>query len=482
MAKSLQCTVEELNHLKSSIAYMKKKYNMDPSLSDVNLSSCNSTLQDQGLEFDMFNFSIAEVCSILKAQQQDNSHMSPVAESIFMVVYAVLIMTGLATNVAVIFAIARRSKIQTPRNLYIINLTVSDISLCLVCMPFTLVNLISKQWTMGETLCKLVPTLQGANIMVSTTTISTIAIDRYINIVRHTPLHAGAVIDRSQKRRVVFSLAFVWILSLVSVLPFIFYQKVVDFKVVDSLVLYKICIEVWPSVMLKRAYFGYILLMMYFIPIVVLSVVHTSIAKFLQKHATWQNVVQEAGSSTDAQKVVSGRVSREMVRNRKTTTILFVIAQALFAVSWLPHYILSIIVEVKPLFFPTEKLYIATAICHAIAMSTAITNPIVYGWMNTNIRRELIAMLPSALIRCCCKKLSNDRKQRSGADLILRSGQEVRPSSMNPFGENTSEIEQRIVVHGSSKEDRPTMLMVPRGPLTSSATRATASTQLVSDL
>ncbi|XP_059474169.1 neuropeptide Y receptor type 5-like isoform X2 [Neocloeon triangulifer] len=411
MAKSTQCTEEELNHLISTIASSKK--DMDPALADELLSSCNATLQAQGLMdassgFGLFNFSLAEVCSILKEQQQDNSHMSETAELIFMVVYGVLIITGLATNLAVIFAVARSSKIQTPRNLYIVNLTVSDISLCLVCMPFTLISLISKQWTMGETLCKLVPTLQGANIMVSTTTISTIAIDRYINIVRHTPLNAGAVIDRSQRRRIILSLAFVWLLSLASVLPLVFYQKVEDFAV-DSLVLYKMCIEEWPSIPLKRAYLVYILLMMYFIPIVVLSVVHTSIAKFLQNHATAQNVAFEGSSQSDAAQIVaSGRVSREMARNRKTTTILVVIA-ALFAISWLPHYILSIIVEVKPLIFPTEKLYIATAICHTIAMSTAITNPIVYGWMNTNIRRELIGMLPSALIQCCCKKLSADR-------------------------------------------------------------------------
>lgn len=82
---------------------------------------------------------------------------------------------------------------------------------------------------------------------------------------------------------------------------------------------------------------------------------------------------------------------------------LFFFLQALFAVSWLPHYVLGVIVDAKPLLISTENVYIATAVCHLIAMSSAISNPIVYGWLNNNIRRELMTVLPPCLLRCCRK-------------------------------------------------------------------------------
>ena len=101
-----------------------------------------------------------QVCSILLAPQQVDSHMSPRAQVVLMVAYGVMITAGLVCNAAVIMVVVRRSQIQTPRNLFIVNLTVSDITLCLVCMPFTLIALIHNKWVLGETLCKLVPALQ----------------------------------------------------------------------------------------------------------------------------------------------------------------------------------------------------------------------------------------------------------------------------------------------------------------------------------
>lgn len=54
-------------------------------------------------------------------------------------------------------------------------------------------------------------------------------------------------------------------------------------------------------------------------------------------------------------------------------------------------------------------LYVALAACHVIAMTSAVSNPIVYGWLNSNIRREFLHLLPA---RCACathRRSSNDR-------------------------------------------------------------------------
>lgn len=68
----------------------------------------------------------------------------------------------------------------TPRNLYIVNLAVADLGLCLLVMPFTLVSMLRTRWTLGALLCKLVPVAQGTNITVSAGTISAIALDRSV--------------------------------------------------------------------------------------------------------------------------------------------------------------------------------------------------------------------------------------------------------------------------------------------------------------
>lgn len=72
----------------------------------------------------------------------------------------------------------------------------------------------------------------------------------------------------------------------------------------------------------------------------------------------------------------------------------------LFVLSWLPLSVFSLTADV--LYPPDtlgqvspQRLYVAFAVCHVIAMSSAVSNPVVYGWLNSNIRKELLQILQS---------------------------------------------------------------------------------------
>ena len=99
---------------------------------------------------------------------------------------------------------------RTPKNLYVLNLGVSGLATCLICIPPTLIQcLYGGKWYFGLIACKLVPTVQGTNILVSTGnvilpqkgqmlktihcfipgTITAIAVDRWVSI---TSSHGGS--------------------------------------------------------------------------------------------------------------------------------------------------------------------------------------------------------------------------------------------------------------------------------------------------
>ena len=60
-----------------------------------------------------------------------------------------------------------------------------------------------------------------------------------------------------------------------------------------------------------------------------------------------------------------------------------------FALSWLPMTAFTLLVEFHPgVVTSASTLYLAFALCHLAAMSTAVSNPLLYGWLNTNFRRE----------------------------------------------------------------------------------------------
>ena len=65
-------------------------------------------------------------------------------------------MAGIITNLSVCWVVVRNSQARTARNLFVINLAISDISVCLITMPFTMLRLINlPSWNYGDGLCRL---------------------------------------------------------------------------------------------------------------------------------------------------------------------------------------------------------------------------------------------------------------------------------------------------------------------------------------
>ncbi|KAG8307197.1 hypothetical protein J6590_028472 [Homalodisca vitripennis] len=247
-----------------------------------------------------FNFSIHEAFQILQEHKSRDRNVDGLTEVILICIYGFLMVSGLSANLIVSFVVARRPQMHTPRNLYIVNLTVSDMTLCLICMPFTLVSILSRQWTLGLALCKLVPVIQGTNIMVSVGTITVIALDRYLTIVRGQE-------GTNSRRRVITSIVMVWLVSALATLPVAFYQ-VVEPLMFHRVVLYETCLERWPSQQLKISYAAAVLLVQAVIPALVVCVVHARIASYLHAHARTQKDRR--------------RALREIKRNRRTTLLL----------------------------------------------------------------------------------------------------------------------------------------------------------------
>ena len=339
--------------------------NIEIPSSNENLSSTTPKL---------FNFSLNEAYDILFAG--DDGYLDQSTEYIFITIYVILIISGVVGNVMVGYVIWRKKAMRTPRNLYIINLTLSDLSMCVVSMPFTIIRLLHKNWHLGSIICKLIPVLQCANVLVSTATIVAIAADRYVTIVR--------VGQPSRNRcHVATSLVAIWVFSFLFTLPLYSYYYVDQVKI-SNILLYEQCIEKWPSSEVKEFWVLLLMFIQYIFPIFVLSVVHASIKIYLGRHMIAQNDPR--------------RAQRELERNRKTTILLSTIA-VIFAVSWLPWHVVNLLADYNYALFHSDSRHFYTVFgsCHIIAMSSACTNPVLYGWLNTNLRRELLDFLPGLL-------------------------------------------------------------------------------------
>ena len=57
-----------------------------------------------------------------------------------------MILVGGIGNILVILVVVRNAAMRTARNVFIVNLAVSDLMLCLITMPLTLVEILYQTW------------------------------------------------------------------------------------------------------------------------------------------------------------------------------------------------------------------------------------------------------------------------------------------------------------------------------------------------
>lgn len=71
------------------------------------------------------------------------------------VAYSAVIAIGLLGNTGLVFIIARQQELRNVTNILIANLSCSDILMCVVCLPVTVIYTLMDRWVLGEALCKV---------------------------------------------------------------------------------------------------------------------------------------------------------------------------------------------------------------------------------------------------------------------------------------------------------------------------------------
>ena len=100
-------------------------------------------------------------------------------QAVVIATFALLIAFGATGNSLVCYVVARNPAMRTPRNIFIINLAISDLTLCLFTQPFNLMKVLVPEWKLGTFMCKFLPMFCGVNVFVSTISITAIALDRF---------------------------------------------------------------------------------------------------------------------------------------------------------------------------------------------------------------------------------------------------------------------------------------------------------------
>lgn len=315
------------------------------------------------------------------------------AFSALIFVYSVLIIVGAAGNSLVVCAVARKPAMRTARNMFIVNLAISDLLLCLITMPLTLMEILTKYWPLGRHpfVCKMLGTLQATSIFVSTISITAIALDRYQVIVYPTR-------ESLQKLGAVIILSCIWVAAIILASPMFFWRTLKHHDIhLPSIGIEYIayCLEEWP-VEHGRAYYSlFSLVVQYVLPIITVSVAYSRICRKLR----YRYVNSSAVGSSSKNKGCTSSTNRRKPKNdkrMKRTNSLLVSISLIFCISWLPLNIFNLVVDYwNPFGEDRQSMMIWYAVCHMMGMSSACSNPLLYGWLNDNFRKEFKEILAS---------------------------------------------------------------------------------------
>ncbi|KAA8578904.1 hypothetical protein FQN60_006990 [Etheostoma spectabile] len=102
------------------------------------------------------------------------------------VAYSAVIAIGLLGNAGLVFIIARQQELRNVTNILIANLSCSDILMCVVCLPVTVIYTLMDRWVLGEALCKVTPFIQCMSVTVSVFSLVLIALERHQLILHPT--------------------------------------------------------------------------------------------------------------------------------------------------------------------------------------------------------------------------------------------------------------------------------------------------------
>ncbi|XP_064631674.1 neuropeptide F receptor-like [Lineus longissimus] len=323
------------------------------------------------------NFSMSEFYRIVMEEVGGKEWFPIETEMPLILIYAMLITLGITANTLIFSIIARNSRLRTARNVYILNLALSDMFMCLICMPFTLYKLLRKNWMLGDSLCKMVPGFQAVNVMTSTFTAVGIAMDRYYAIVYPTRFTCNDRLSGS-----ISVCLFLWIFSTFISAPLFIYNEVHMAKFIEDYVEHAICMELWPNGAAKTIYTMVLMCIQFVIPVVILLVLHWKICQFLR-----MRMITDPKTPSEL-----ARSEKETKRVRKNTTVLVAIA-IVFAMSWFPLTFINVLADFDHRILTNKRFNLVYACCHVVAMTTSTTNPIIYGWLNPNFRREFLRVV-----------------------------------------------------------------------------------------
>ncbi|KAI5088731.1 hypothetical protein C0J45_21303 [Silurus meridionalis] len=293
---------------------------------------------------------------------EDESEIEALGPEVVIVpgIFGCIFFLGIVGNTLVMVVIGRikSKRSRSTTNIFILNLSIADLSFLVFCVPFQATIYSLPEWVFGAFLCKFVHYVFTLSMLVSIFTLVAMSVDRYVAVV----LSKKSPCIRN-RRNALAGVCVIWALSFVFAVPVAQHQILTNHPEAPNS---SFCWEIWPEPVARRTYKVTILVIGYLLPLLLITCCYTKVLYHLHK------------------KIKNMSKKSERSKRKTAQTVLLVVAAFLFC--WMPHHIIAMWVEFGE--FPLNDASFAFRIMsHCLAYGNSCVNPILYAFLSENFRK-----------------------------------------------------------------------------------------------
>ncbi|XP_061171809.1 G-protein coupled receptor 83-like [Saccostrea echinata] len=305
----------------------------------------------------------------------------PTTQTVLISAFVPLAVVTLVCNIVVCYVVGKNKKMRTVTNVFIVNMSVSDLILIFLNVPLNIARHVSQEWALGDFLCYMLNFSLMLSTYVSTFTLTAIALDRHQVLLY--PLQPRIT------KRISFVIIFaIWFLSILLALPYGFFTKVAETNFIFAKL--RRCTTVFPQPAEKweQALTISTAVLQFFLPVGVIAIAYI-------------RVIQKLWLRTHLGVVTETQRRMEIQKKRKTIKLLVAVV-IVFTVCWAPINFYHLLTDLHPNRIAFKYSSAAFFVCHWIAIASSCINPILYCWMNQSFRAEIKRHV--TCLRCTIKK------------------------------------------------------------------------------
>uniref|UniRef100_H2RU68 Rhodopsin n=2 Tax=Takifugu rubripes TaxID=31033 RepID=H2RU68_TAKRU len=348
-----------------------------------------------------------------QAGGSDRSTLTPTGNLVVSVFLGFIGTFGLVNNLLVLVLFCRYKMLRSPINLLLMNISISDLLVCVLGTPFSFAASTQGRWLIGEAGCVWYGFANSLFGVVSLISLAVLSFERYSTMM--TPTEA----DPSNYCKVCLGITLSWVYSLVWTVPPLFGWSSYGPEGPGTT-----CSVNWTAKTTNSI--SYIICLFVFCLIVPFLVIVFCYGKLLC-----------------AIRQVSG-INASTSRKREQRVLCMVVIMVIcYLLCWLPYGVVALLATFGPPDLVTPE---ASIIPSVLAKSSTVINPIIYVFMNKQFYRCFLALL-------CCQD------PRSGSSMKSSSKVATKAKGVTPTGQRRTDFLYMVASLG-----RPAATIPQLGP------------------